>query len=247
MAIGEISATTSRVREQYEEYPYPPRDPADESKRVLATRLDELGKLNHYCYRGRRNFRQGFRALVAGGGTGHATVFLAEQLRQFDAQIVHLDLSAASMAIAKERIRVRELQDRVRWINGSLLELASFDLEPFDYINCCGVLHHLEDPRGALAEMKRVSRKYIVLSEPNRNNPLMFGFGLLKKVERGTLKFSLKYMKKLMIWEGLEIISASSMGIVLPNKTPTMLLPYVKKLDGEFPLGFYNIVVGISD
>lgn len=112
---------------------------------------------------------------------------------------------------------------------------------------CSNLLHHLEDPQEALSEMKRVSRKYIILSEPNRNNPLMFVFCLMKKVERGALKFSLKYMKGLMEKGRLKIISASSMGIVLPNKTPTMLLPYVKKLDGEFPLGFYNIVVGKSD
>lgn len=154
MAIGETSATTSRVREQYEEYPYPPRDPADESKRLLIIDMDELAKLNHHCYRGRRNFRRGFRVLVAGGGTGDATVFLAEQLRRTNARIIHLDLSTASMGIAKERIRVRGLQNRVRWINGSLLELASFDLEPFDYINCSGVLHHLEDPDAGLAALR---------------------------------------------------------------------------------------------
>ena len=40
------------------------------------------------------------RALVAGGGTGDATIFLAEQLRHTDAQVVHLDMSSASIAIA---------------------------------------------------------------------------------------------------------------------------------------------------
>ena len=38
-------------------------------------------------------------ALVAGGGTGDATIFLAEQLRHTNARVVHLDLSAASIAI----------------------------------------------------------------------------------------------------------------------------------------------------
>lgn len=117
----------------------------------------------------------------------------------------------------------------------------------FDITFCSNLLHHLGNPQEAVSEMKRVSRKYVVLSEPNRNNPLMFMFGLLKKIEWGTLKFSLRYMKKIVEGEGLKIISASTIGIILPNKTPTMLLPYIKKLDGEFPLGFYNIVVAKSD
>lgn len=118
-----------------------------------------------------------------------------------------------------------------------------FKENSFDITFCSNLLHHLENHQETVSEMKRVSNKYVVLSEPNRNNPLMFMFGLLKKIEWGALKFSLKYMKRLVERGGLQIISASTMGIILPNKTPKILLPYIKKLDGEFPLGFYNIVV----
>ncbi len=113
----------------------------------------------------------------------------------------------------------------------------------FDITFCSNLLHHLDNPQKAVSEMKRVSSKYVVLSEPNRNNPLMFMFGLLKKIERGTLKFSLKYMKKLVEKEGLNILSSSNLGIILPNKTPEIILPVIKKLDGEFPCAFYNIII----
>jgi hypothetical protein len=39
---------------------------------------DSLGKLNHYCFGGRQNFGNGFRVLVAGGGTSDHTIVLAE-------------------------------------------------------------------------------------------------------------------------------------------------------------------------
>ncbi len=78
MSIAEFPKTTDRVRALYEKFPYPLRDPEDERRRIYATPLDNLGALNFYCYRGRRDFRQGFRALVAGGGTGDAVTHLAE-------------------------------------------------------------------------------------------------------------------------------------------------------------------------
>ncbi len=37
----------SNVRAQYEAYPFPLRDPRDESKRLVITELDCLGKLDH--------------------------------------------------------------------------------------------------------------------------------------------------------------------------------------------------------
>ena len=58
------------VRAQYEELPYPPRTPNEENKRLLRTVADHLVVLNHHCFGGRRDFRSGFRCLVAGGGTG---------------------------------------------------------------------------------------------------------------------------------------------------------------------------------
>lgn len=118
-----------------------------------------------------------------------------------------------------------------------------FTSNSFDIAFCSNLMHHLDDPKKAVLEMKRVSSKYIILSEPNRNNPFMFMFGLLNKQEHGTLKFSLKYMKTLIDETGLKLISASNMGIILPNKTPQILLPLLKKVDGEFPGAFYNVLI----
>lgn len=150
MATADLASTTSRVRRQYEALPYPHRDPAEEAQRLLLTEHDDLRQINCYCFGGRRNFAKGFRALVAGGGTGDATVYLAEQLRSTNGKVYHLDLSTASLDVAKERISRRGLQNKVTWIQDSLLNLSRLGLPPFDYINCSGVLHHLEDPSAGL-------------------------------------------------------------------------------------------------
>ena len=147
--------TTRTVRTQYENYPYPERDPADERTRVRKPILATLDVMNHYCFRGRRDFGRGFRALVAGGGTGDATIWLAEQLKDTDATVVHLDISEASADVAKARAAVRGLTN-ITWIHGSLLEAGQMGFEPFNYINCCGVLHHLSDPPAGLAALRSV-------------------------------------------------------------------------------------------
>lgn len=140
-----------KVRELYEAFPFPLRRPAAESRSALpASRTDLLGKVNHHGFGGRRNFARGFRALVAGGGTGDAAIFLAAQLREADAEVVCLDFSRTSLAIARERAALRGLDRRIRWVHASILDLPALGLGRFDYVSCLGVLHHLADPDAGL-------------------------------------------------------------------------------------------------
>lgn len=147
---------TASVRRQYELLPYPHRDPEQELANLRYSNLDELAAVNHHCLRGRLDLSRPTRYLVAGGGTGDSTVFLAEQLRHFPAEIVHVDLSGKAMEIARRRIQKRGLEDKVTWRLGSLLDLAPGNVGFFDYINCSGVLHHLEDPESGLAALNSV-------------------------------------------------------------------------------------------
>ncbi|WP_394355825.1 class I SAM-dependent methyltransferase [Candidatus Trichorickettsia mobilis] len=133
------------VQEQYQEYPYPLRYPEDENKRLISTIGDCLAVLNHYLYRGREDFKSGFRVLVAGGGTGDSLIFLGEQLKDAGAEITYLDFSFASMEIAQKRAAVRGLKN-ITWIHDSILNIPKLNLGKFDFINCSGVLHHLASP-----------------------------------------------------------------------------------------------------
>lgn len=149
------SNVISSVKQQYEELPYPPRNPEDEKKRLLRTIGDSLGELNHCCFKGRRDFNQDFRCLVAGGGTGDSVIYLAEQLRDTTAEIVYLDISDASRRIAEDRASVRGLTN-ITWMTESLLSLPQLEVGKFDYINCAGVLHHLHDPEDGLHALNSV-------------------------------------------------------------------------------------------
>src|SRR5207245_11423980 len=102
--------------------------------------------------------------IVADSGTGDQTMFLAEQWRyNRRADVVHLDISETCNEIAKRRAEVRKLVN-ITWVRGSVLDLPSLKLGPFDYINCVGVLHHLEDPRAGLQALRSVLKDDGVMS-----------------------------------------------------------------------------------
>lgn len=145
------------VRQQYEGYPYPERDPRDEAKRLITGSPSHLDELDHHLFAGRLRLRPAdgppLRVLIAGGGTGDATVMLAQQCRDagLAAAIDYLDLSTASRRVAEARAEARGL-DGIRFHTGSLLD-ADLLPGPYDYIDCCGVLHHLPDPAAGLAAL----------------------------------------------------------------------------------------------
>ncbi|MSO64311.1 MAG: class I SAM-dependent methyltransferase [Alphaproteobacteria bacterium] len=147
------------VRQHYEHQPYPARDPADEHRRLITGSPSHLDELIHYVRAGWFDPKEPFRALVAGGGTGDAAIMLAQQLsdRAAEAEVLYLDVSAVALTIARERARVRGLAN-IRFEQGSLLDLPAMGLAPFDYIDCCGVLHHLPDPAAGLAALVAVLR-----------------------------------------------------------------------------------------
>ncbi|MCK5273576.1 MAG: class I SAM-dependent methyltransferase [Alphaproteobacteria bacterium] len=136
---------TDAVRDQYEDLPYPPRNPEDERQRLVTGSPSQIVEIDHYLYAGARDWAEPFRVLVAGGGTGDALIMMAQQLadRGCPAEIHYLDLSAASRAIAEERARIRGLTN-IEFHTGSLLDAGNYGT--FDYIDCCGVLHHLPEP-----------------------------------------------------------------------------------------------------
>ena len=146
------------VRGQYEALPYPPCNPEDDRKRMVLTWLEDLPMINHYCFAGKQSFQNSFRALIAGGGTGDATIFLAEQLKTTNAVVVHLDMSQASIDLARRRAEIRGLSN-ITWVHASLLDLPTLGLEKFDYINCSGVLHHLSNPDAGLQALRSVLKE----------------------------------------------------------------------------------------
>lgn len=148
-----MNATDGALRAQYLNFPYPKRDPADERRRLITGSPSHIEELREFVFGGAWPARV-VRALFAGGGTGDGMVMLAQQARDAGhaVEIVHLDVSPTAQAIAAARLKTRGLAE-ARFVEGSLLDLPSLALGAFDYIDCCGVLHHLADPEAGLAAL----------------------------------------------------------------------------------------------
>jgi ubiquinone/menaquinone biosynthesis C-methylase UbiE len=119
----------------------------------------------------------------------------------------------------------------------------SFQDMAFDVVFCHALLHHVDNLDQVLREMRRVSRKYVVILEPNRNNPLMFLFSAIVPEERKALAFSMGYLRKKMEHNQLKVVASFAHGMTVPNKTPVPLLPLVKLLDFRQPFGMTNILI----
>jgi 2-polyprenyl-3-methyl-5-hydroxy-6-metoxy-1,4-benzoquinol methylase len=154
---------STEVREHYEELPYPYRRIEDEGKQFHGG--DGFGPeaLNHIAWAGRRDLRKGGRVLIAGNGTGDASVQWGESLYGSDAEIIAIDISTTSMELAKARLEKRQLHN-VTLKHLSIMDLPGAGLGTFDVIECTGVLHHLPDPPAGLRALGSVLKDDGVMS-----------------------------------------------------------------------------------
>ncbi len=142
------------VHQQYESLPYPARDPDHELDVLRQPTICELPRVNALLWGGRRAFDATFRVLDAGCGTGDATVFMAEQLRGTGARVVSLDLSGASLDIARRRLEQRGLSGMVDLVQAPIEDAPSLGLGSFDFVTSSGVLHHLASPEAGLGALR---------------------------------------------------------------------------------------------
>jgi ubiquinone/menaquinone biosynthesis C-methylase UbiE len=171
-------------------------------------------------------------ALDVGCGNGFSTYYLCPYV----ADIWAMDRSW------------RMLVQHPMYHTGRLSLADAFDLpfadSSFDLVYGWEVLHHLSDPHRVIAEMARVSRRYILIAEPNRNNPAQFALALLDPEHRWTLRYSLNYMRNLFETAGLNVEWSGCGGWLFPNVTPLWLLFIIGKLPYQFPFGISNWVLG---
>lgn len=144
-------AADAHLSAQYEAYPYPRRDPRDEVRRLIIGSPSHLREVDHWVFGAARPRSRPLRTLIAGGGTGDGAIMLAQHLARArrPGLVTYLDRSGAAMAVARARAEARGLTN-LAWHQGSLLDLPGSGLGPFDYVDCCGVLHHLPDPAAGL-------------------------------------------------------------------------------------------------
>jgi SAM-dependent methyltransferase len=95
------------------------------------------------------------RVLEVGCGVGAQTVHLLEASPGIE--LTAVDVSAASLNTARERVTARFPGARVRWLRADLHDLP-FPDAAFDHLFVCFVLEHVPDPGAALTALRRVLR-----------------------------------------------------------------------------------------
>jgi ubiquinone/menaquinone biosynthesis C-methylase UbiE len=98
------------------------------------------------------SYPAGSSVLEVGCGVGAQTLILAQ--RSPDARFTSIDISAESIATAKEKIDAAGLTN-VKFEKADLFDLP-YKPECFDHVFVCFVLEHLSRPRDALSIVKRL-------------------------------------------------------------------------------------------
>lgn len=134
------NAVSRRVRAQYEEHPYP----YWLSLAVISDRneplIDEIAQ--HTLNFDGTAWPPRPKVLVPGCGTGYHPLHLARKHPETD--MLAVDLSRKSLAYAIRKREELKLAN-VRFCQADLLRLGDL-ADRFHYIDCTGVLHHLESP-----------------------------------------------------------------------------------------------------
>jgi SAM-dependent methyltransferase len=140
LIMSDSQTVSAAVAKLYDTYPFPPEPLLDEPPPGYNWRWNWLAAYN-FCT-GQKPQKQNVRILDAGCGSGVGTEYLVHL--NPEAQVVGIDLSAGTLAVAKERCQ-RSGADRVEFHHLSIYDVDQVPGE-FDLINCVGVLHHLPDP-----------------------------------------------------------------------------------------------------
>ena len=139
-SLGLISDQVSQdVANQYEESPYP---------RWLSLHTPVAGarhkQLAHHFPDGELAFMNApYKVLVAGCGTGRQAIDASLSYGP-NAALTAIDISRSSLAYAR-RMADRFDTGNLRFIQCDILNTGLLE-DTFDIIECCGVLHHMNDP-----------------------------------------------------------------------------------------------------
>jgi tetratricopeptide (TPR) repeat protein/2-polyprenyl-3-methyl-5-hydroxy-6-metoxy-1,4-benzoquinol methylase len=145
-AIAE--GTSSAVRQQYEESPYPKwrKVPENAAPRCVDSYLRQQFPLAPFDAFGKGS---DVDILIAGCGTGQESIEMAQRFPR--ARVLAIDLSLSSLAYASRKAAERGLTN-VEHAQADITALSSVE-RTFDVITSVGVLHHLADPMAGWSQL----------------------------------------------------------------------------------------------
>lgn len=168
------------------------------------------------------------RILDVGCGNGIFT----RRLAGWGASVIGIDFSRPLLAHNPHSMRVC----------GDATTLP-FPDNSFDVVFEANVLHHVDGRERLIREMRRVSRRHVVLLEPNRYNPVMFLFSLVVRAERGGLHSSVARLAGEIERCGMRMTAHLTTGLISQNNTPAALVPALRTFDRPIWWGEYIVAV----
>ncbi len=118
-----------------------------------------------------------------------------------------------------------------------------FEGGTFDVVLAHDTLHHVPDPDKAIREMARVSRRYVVIVEPNILNLANALISIATGEERKAHGFTVSQLERLVARNGLRIVHMRRYGILVPFLTPRFLVPIQRALSFDQPFGLEHLVI----
>lgn len=158
--------------------------------------------------------------LDVGAGSGFSSAYYPEKVRVVACDFAH-GMLRGNPITAKLRSAVHALPFRDR---------------TFDAVTCWELLHHVDDPAGAIREMMRVARLRVMVFEPNRSNPGHLWLALSRPSERRTIRFSPGHLRRLAAHAGARIRLHVRCGLLFPNVTPLRIARLLARLPYRVPL-----------
>ncbi len=148
-----------KIQHQYDFSPYP-HHPMEQARPVQPDELFVYNLTTPYYLRNRQVAFPGDRVILdAGCGSGYKALTLAQA--NPGAQIVGVDISEASIQVARQRFASLGLEN-VRFEVMGIEDIASLGLE-FDYINCDEVLYLVPDAPSSLKSLSAVLKPQGIL------------------------------------------------------------------------------------
>ena len=132
---------SSKVREQYEEYPYPRW--VQLQIPMVARPIYEIAKYSNLKIVDHKIFESMEpQILIAGCGTGYHSIQTATRFK--DCNVLAIDLSLSSLAYAKRKTEELGIKN-IQYMQADILDIAKLGRQ-FDIVESFGVLHHMKNP-----------------------------------------------------------------------------------------------------
>ena len=212
-SFGTIDDSVSKkVREQYEENPYPRwRYTYKIKQKFFLKWIDSEIKPNKIIY---NNYFDNPNVLIAGCGTGNHTI---SATKYKNANITSVDLSLASLSYAKRKTDELGFKN-IEYLQTDILQLKKLN-KKFDIIESSGVLHHMKDPVAGLEIL-------VDILEPHG----FLKIGLYSEIARASVVTAREFIKKNNFSNSVEDIKTCRQ-LLINKKNDQLLQAAVSSID----------------